>query len=203
MPGQDEAELLRLAGSLERGSEHPLAAAVLQATQKQKLKLSEVRDFQSVTGKGILATIEGNTTALGNQALLDELKIPAAELSGEAESLRQDGQTVMFLAVNGKAVGIIGVADPIKSSSHDAIRSLHEEGIQIVMLTGDSRTTAQAVARKIGIDDVEAEVLPDQKSEVVKRLQAAGHIVAMAGRRSQRCTGPCSGPGGDCHGNRD
>ncbi len=181
LPGQDEAELLRLAGSLERGSEHPLAAAILQAAQEKDLQLSEVGNFRSVTGKGILATVDGNTTALGNQALLDELKIPAGELSSEAESLRQDGQTVMFLAVNGRAVGIIGVTDPIKSSSHDAIRSLHEEGMQIVMLTGDSRTTAQAVARKVGIDDVEAEVTPDQKSEVVKRLQAAGHIVAMAG----------------------
>ncbi len=181
IPGQTEQELLRLAASLERGSEHPLAAAILQASKEKDLNLAEVRDFRSVTGKGIVATVEGRSVALGNQALLDELKIAAGDLSGEAESLREDGQTVMFLAADGKVMGLLGVADPIKSTSLEAIRSLHDEGVRIVMLTGDSRTTAQAVARKIGIDHVEAEVLPDQKSEIVKRSQAEGHIVAMAG----------------------
>lgn len=179
--GQSEQELLRLAASIEQGSEHPLAAAIVGASKEANLSLGDPQNFRSVTGKGILATVDGRSVALGNQALLDELKVQAGDLSSTAESLRGDGQTVMYLVVDGKAVGLLGVADPIKSTSLEAIRSLHEEGVKIVMLTGDSRTTAQAVARKIGIDHVEAEVLPDQKSEIVKRFQAGGDIVAMAG----------------------
>ena len=125
--------------------------------------------------------MDGQTVALGNRALLDELHIEAGELLAQAEELRRHGQTVMFVAVNGKAVGLLGVADPIKPSTPEAIRMLHEEGLRIVMLTGDSRTTAEAVARELGIDEVEAEVLPERKVEVVKRLQAEGHLVAMAG----------------------
>jgi Cu+-exporting ATPase len=179
--GQDEAELLRLAASLERGSEHPLAAAIVKGAEERGAALAEAAGFESVTGKGVKGEVGGRRVALGNRALLDELGIDPGPLAEQAESLRGDGQTVMFVAVDGRAAGLVGVADPIKDSTPEAIRTLHDEGIRIVMLTGDSRTTAQAVAGKLGIDDVMAEVLPDQKVEAVKRLQSEGRIVAMAG----------------------
>jgi len=177
----DEGELLRVAASLERGSEHPLAAAIVAGAGERGLGLSEAADFRSVTGKGVTGTVDGHAVALGNRALLDELAIEPGALLERAEALRGDGHTVMFVALDGHAAGLLAVADPIKASTPEAIRLLRADGIRLVMLTGDSRTTAQAVARRLGIEEVEAEVLPEQKSEVVKRLQAAGRVVAMAG----------------------
>jgi Cu+-exporting ATPase len=179
--GMDERELLVLSASLERGSEHPLAAAIVAGAEQRALGLANAEGFESITGKGITGRVHGRAVAVGNRALLESLGIDAAALADRAESLRGDGQTVMFVAVDGQAAGLLGVADPIKESTAEAIGALHREGIRVVMLTGDSRTTAQAVARKIGIDDVMAEVLPEQKAEMVKRLQAEGRIVAMAG----------------------
>jgi Cu+-exporting ATPase len=179
--GQDEKALLRLAASLEQGSEHPLAAAIVAGAQARGVTVASAEDFRSITGKGVVGTVDGQTVALGNRALLDELRIEAGKLLEQAEALRRQGQTVMFVAVDGQAVGLLGVADPIKASTPEAIRLLHEEGLRVVMVTGDSRTTAEAVARELGIDEVEAEVLPERKVEVVKRLQAEGHVVAMAG----------------------
>ncbi len=178
----DQTEILRIAASLERGSEHPLAAAIVNASHESNIELEIVDDFQSLTGRGIVGTVAGRKAALGNRQLMEELKIELGDdLVNEAERLRRDGQTVMFLAADGKPAGLLGVADPIKSSTGEAIKLLRECGLRIVMLTGDSRTTAEAVARKLGIDHVDAEVLPERKIEVVKRLQAEGHIVAMAG----------------------
>ncbi|MGQ0704297.1 MAG: heavy metal translocating P-type ATPase [Gemmatimonadales bacterium] len=179
--GMDEAELLRLAASLERGSEHPLAAAIVQGAEERGLGLDEARDFQSRTGKGVRGTVDGRAVALGNSVLMEELGVELGALAGRADALRGEGQTVMLVAIGGRLAGLVGVADPIKQSTPDAIRALHEEGIRIVMVTGDSRTTAEAVARRLGIDEVIAEVLPDQKVEIVKRLQAQGRFVAMAG----------------------
>ena len=176
-----ENELLVLAASLERASEHPLAAAIVAGAEERGVSLQSVSDFESITGKGVQGTVDGKKIALGNAAMLAALKIDAGELSRRAEELRGEGQTVMFVAVNGKAAGLIGVADPIKETTAEAIRQLHEEGIRIVMMTGDSRTTAEAVAGRLSIDEVIAEVLPDQKAAEVKRLQEAGHVVAMAG----------------------
>ncbi|HEX7530676.1 MAG TPA: copper-translocating P-type ATPase [Pyrinomonadaceae bacterium] len=177
----DEQTLLKLAASLEKGSEHPLAAAIVAGAQERGIKLVDAAAFDSLTGKGVTGQVDGHKVSLGNRALLDELKIDAGELATKAESLRADGQTVMFVAVDGKAAGLIGVADPIKETTSEAIRQLHEEGIRIVMLTGDSRTTADAVARKLNIDEVVAEVLPNQKVDVVKKFQAERRFVAMAG----------------------
>jgi Cu+-exporting ATPase len=181
LPGRDEASLLHLAASLERGSEHPLAAAIIGGAAERKIELSAAENFQSLTGRGITGNVGGHMVALGNSKLLDELHISLDGLAEQAERLRVDGQTVMFLAVGGKPAGLLGVADPIKNTTVEAIRLLNSDGVGLVMLTGDSRTTAQAVARKLGIQHVEAEVLPDEKNQVVKRLQSEGHIVAMAG----------------------
>ena len=177
----DEQTLLKLAASLERGSEHPLAAAIVAGAQERGVNLADATAFNSLTGKGVTGEVDGHKVSLGNRALLDDLKIDAGELATKAESLRADGQTVMFVAVDGKAAGLVGVADPIKETTPEAIRQLHEEGIRIVMLTGDSRTTAEAVARKLNIDEVVAEVLPNQKVDVVKKFQTEGRFVAMAG----------------------
>jgi len=181
MQGLKEADLLRLAATLERGSEHPLAAAIVGGAQGKGLVLSEAREFRSVTGKGVIGTVDGQKVALGNRRLLDELGVKAGSSLEKAEELRRDGQTVMFVIINDSVAGLLGVADPIKGSTVEAIRMLHQDGIRIVMLTGDSRTTAEAVARKLAIDEVEAEVLPEQKGEVVKRLQAERRVVVMAG----------------------
>ncbi|MBM3819337.1 MAG: heavy metal translocating P-type ATPase [Acidimicrobiia bacterium] len=180
-PGFDDTTLLRLAAGLERASEHPLAAAIVRGAAERGVTPVDAREFASVTGKGVTGTVEGRRVALGNRALMADLAAEPGELAAHAEALRAQGQTVMFVAADGRPAGLLGVADPIKSSTPDAIRALHREGIRIVMLTGDSRTTARAVARALGIDDVVAEVLPDQKVEAVKRLQAEGRTVAMAG----------------------
>jgi Cu+-exporting ATPase len=179
--GFKEEELLRLAASLERGSEHPLAEAIVRGAEARDIKLSTAEDFNSTTGKGVSGVVDGQKVALGNKKMLESLDIDPAGLSKRAEAGRAEGQTVMLVAVNGKAAGLIGVADPIKESTAQAIADLHAEGLEIVMLTGDSRTTAQAVANKLDIDQVHAEVLPEQKAEVVRELQAQGKIVAMAG----------------------
>lgn len=179
--GWSESELLHLAGSLERGSEHPLAAAIVAGSTERGVKLADAADFASVTGKGVTGTIAGRRVALGNRALLEQFQVDPGDLIQRAEQLRREGQTAMFVAVAGKPVGLLGVADPIKESTPEAVRLLHEDGIELVMLTGDSRTTAEAVAGRLGIDRVEAEVLPDQKVEAVKKLQGEGRRVAMAG----------------------
>jgi len=176
-----DADLLALAASLERASEHPLAAAIVAGATERGVQLENVEQFASLTGRGVTGRVRGRQVALGNRKLLEELNVDAGRLTAEAETLRADGQTVMFVAVDGRAAGLLGVADPVKDTTPDAIRRLHEEGVRIAMLTGDSRTTAEAVARKLGIDEVLAEVLPDQKAEAVKRLQAEGRVVAMAG----------------------
>jgi P-type Cu+ transporter len=176
-----ESELLRVAASIERGSEHPLAAAIVTEAQQKNLSISEAKDFQSITGKGVIGEVDGQKVALGNIKLLNQLKIEAGASIDRADALRKEGETVMFVAVEGRLAGLIGVADQIKESTPEAIRELHADGIRIVMVTGDSRTTAEAVARKLGIDEVEAEVLPEEKGEIVKRLQAQNRRVAMAG----------------------
>ena len=177
----NEGEILRLAASLERGSEHPLAAAILVGAQERGIKPEASKDFKSVTGKGIIGKVEGKSAALGNKNLMEQLGIGIRDLEAKAKELSGDGQTVMFVAVDGKATGLIGVADPIKDSTYEAIKLLRKEGIRIVMLTGDSRATAEVVAGKLGLDEIEAEVLPEHKNEAVKRLQNESRIVAMAG----------------------
>ncbi len=181
LDGFEEGVVLWLGASLERASEHPLAAAIVNGAQEKGITLTAVNEFRSFTGKGVAGTVEGRAVALGNLKLFEELQIDAGELPARAETLRGDGQTVMLLAIDGKAAGLIGVADPVKASTPDAIRALHEEGVQVIMLTGDNRITAEAVAKKLGIDRIEAEVLPEQKASIVKQLQAQGRIVAMAG----------------------
>jgi P-type Cu+ transporter len=179
--GVAEEELLRLAASVERASEHPIAAAIVQSAEARGLKLAEVSDFDSPTGRGALGIVEGREVVLGNARFLEERGIEAGALAEAADDLRRDGATAIFAAIDGKAAGVIAVADPVRPTTPEAIRALHEAGIRIVMLTGDNRTTAEAVARQLGIDEVEAEVLPDRKSEVVARLRSEGRIVAMAG----------------------
>jgi Cu+-exporting ATPase len=174
-------ELLRLAASLERASEHPLAAAIVGAAERRGLALAAVTDFQSVTGKGVRGTIDGRRVAIGNAALFADDGVAAGPLEHRAAALQAEGQTVMLVAVDGAAAGLVGVADPIKASTPEAVRSLAEEGVRVVMLTGDNRRTAAAVARKLGLADHIAEVLPQHKHQVVKDLQAKGEIVAMAG----------------------
>jgi Cu+-exporting ATPase len=176
-----EDEVLRLAAGLEQASEHPLASAIVSGARERRLPLPPVADFQSFTGRGVSGSVEGRAVVLGTSRLLQEQRIDASAAAPEADALRADGQTVMFVAIDGRLAGTIGVSDPIKGSTAEAIRLLHEDGLRIVMLTGDSRTTANAVAAKLGIDDVTAEVLPDQKREIVHRLKAQGKVVAMAG----------------------
>ena len=179
--GVDEAELLKLAASVEAVSEHPLAAAIIDGALERGAVVRPVEDFSSITGKGVRGVVDGKAVALGNKAMLEELHVDAGELEARAEAMRTEGQTAMFVVADGKVVGIIGVADPVKETTAEAIRQLHEEGLRIVMLTGDSRTTAMAVAKTLGIDDVIAEVLPAQKADAIKKLQGEGRIVAMAG----------------------
>ena len=179
--GFSEEEVLQLAASLERASEHPLAEAIVQGADDRGISLSQTDDFESVTGKGVNGNVNERRVALGNIRLLESLGIDAGELPQQAEAGRAEGQTVMFVAIDGKAAGMVGVADPIKASTPEAIGDLHAEGVNVVMLTGDSRTTAEAVANRLNIDRVEAEILPEQKAEIIKQLQAEGHIVAMAG----------------------
>ncbi len=177
-----ENELLQLAASLERASEHPLAAAIVTAAEGRKLSLINADKFESLTGKGVIGQINGKQIALGNQALMQTLSIQVeTSLSERAKKLRSEGQTVMLVAIDGQTAGLLGVADPVKASTPEAIKQLHEDGLRIVMLTGDNQTTAEAVARELGIDEVIAEVLPEQKADAIKRLQSEGRVVAMAG----------------------
>ncbi len=173
--------MLRFAASLERGSEHPLAAETIAGAAERKIELTTAGEFESLTGRGVKGTVEGHTIALGNRTLLEDLHVDPGDLVERAENLRADGQTVMLVVIDGQPAGLLGVADPIKDSTAEAVRLLTEDGVRLIMLTGDSKTTALAVARKLGIEQVEAEVLPDQKNQVVKRLQEQGHVVAMAG----------------------
>lgn len=177
--GADAQGLLARAASLERGSEHPLASAIVAGAQAQGVSLSAVDDFKAVTGKGVMGVLGGETIALGNEAMLAEIGVEAP--AGAADAGRGDGQTVMFVVRNGRFDGTIGVADPVKESTPAAISALHAMGLRVVMLTGDNRATAQAVADRLGLDEVEADVLPDGKADVIARLQSEGHVVAMAG----------------------
>jgi P-type Cu+ transporter len=181
LPSWKDADLLRFAASLERASEHPLAGAILDAAREKSMELSAVEGFQSLSGKGVLGNVDGQEIQLGNQALFEEFRIPLDDLTSQAESLWRKGQTVVFLAVNRQPAGLLAVADPIKQSTPETIRMLHQDNVRIVMLTGDNRRAAEAVARQLGIDEVEAEVLPQRKAEVVKNLQSKGRVVAMAG----------------------
>ena len=179
--GFDENELLRLAASVERGSEHPLARAILDAAQQRGLALSDVSDFASPSGKGATATVDGKSVALGNAMLMRELNVVTEALDSAAECARQDGATAITIAIDGRAAGVIAIADPIKPSAQAALRALRKDGLRIVMLTGDNVTTASAVAKTLGIDEIEAGVLPERKSEVVQRLRGEGRRVAMVG----------------------
>lgn len=179
--GFNAPDILRLSASLERGSEHPLADAILQAARDRDLTLSETVDFDSPVGRGVRGTVEGRPVALGNARYLGELSIDVSALEQDAEALRNDGATAIFVAVDGRAAGIIGIADPIKATTPDAIAALKAAGLRLVMMTGDNRTTAEAVARRLGIDEVQAEVLPQDKAAVVQRLRSQGRVVAMAG----------------------
>ena len=180
-PGFDENELLRLSASLERGSEHPLADAIVAAANERKLVLSEATDFDSPVGRGVSGRIDGRPVALGNARFMDGLGVNVAALEVEAEALRADGATAIFVAVDAKVAGVLGIADPIKATTAQAITDLKAAGLRLVMMTGDNRTTAEAVARQLGIDDVQAEVLPEDKAAVVQRLRSEGRVVAMAG----------------------
>jgi Cu+-exporting ATPase len=176
-----ETDLLRLAASLERGSEHPLAAAIVAAAHERRLPLDEAADFESPTGKGVVGTIGGKRVALGNATLFSDLHIDMRVLAPRADELRRDGATVIFMAVDGLAAGAMAIADPIKPTTPEAVRTLRAEGVRVVMLTGDNRTTAEAVARKLGIDEVHAEILPQDKGKIVRGLRDKGRVVAMAG----------------------
>jgi P-type Cu+ transporter len=177
----DEATLLRLAATVERGSEHPLAASIVQAAEARTLQLGAVSNFKSLTGRGVVASVDGRQVSLGNATLMKELNIDIGDTAHRAEELRRSGQTAMFVAVDSRMAGLIAVSDPIKASTSEAIQSLQADGIRIVMLTGDSKVTAEAIAKQLHLDDVRAEVLPDQKGEIVKALQQEGRMVAMAG----------------------
>jgi len=179
--GFEENEALRLAASVEKASEHPLAMAIVAAAQERALNLAEVSDFDSPTGKGVVGVVQGKRVSLGNARFLKELGIDTGSLEHEAEKLRQDGATAIFLGVDDKVGCVIAIADPVKATTSEALKSLARDGVGVVMLTGDNRTTAQAVARRLGIKQVESEVLPDQKSAVVEKLRKQGHGVAMAG----------------------
>ena len=179
--GQDENDLLRLAASLEQGSEHPLAAAIVKVAQDRQLVLAKVLGFDSPSGKGAIGMVERKRLAIGNAKFMDELKIAVTELSDKAEALRGEGATAVYVAINGKAAGVIAIADAVKATTPQALAALRQAGIRIVMLTGDNRTTAEAIAKRLGISDVEADVLPNKKVDVVNKLKAEGRIVAMAG----------------------
>jgi Cu+-exporting ATPase len=179
--GFEEADVLRLAASLERASEHPLAEAIVAGAAEREVVLADASDFDSRTGRGVVGRLEDRQVAIGNRTLMDELGAEIGTFVETADAMRSEAQTVMFVAVEGKLAGLVGVADPIKESTPAAIEELHREGLRVVMLTGDNRTTAEAVAKRLGLDEVMADVLPDQKAEAVRTLQAEGRIVAMAG----------------------
>jgi Cu+-exporting ATPase len=180
-PGLRRSGHLASSASLERGSEHPLADAILRAAKDQDIPLSEAVDFDSPVGRGVRGTIDGRQVALGNTRYLGELSIDVSALEPKADGLRHDGATAIFVAIDGKAAGVIGIADPIKATTPEAIRALKAAGLRLVMMTGDNRTTAEAVARRLGIDEVQAEVLPQDKASVVQQLRSQGRVVAMAG----------------------
>jgi Cu+-exporting ATPase len=179
--GRSEAEVIRAAAAIEQSSEHPLAAAILSGARERHIQVPAVVDFQSIPGKGIVAQLDGAPAALGNLALMNDQRVAIDAANATVNDLRLQGQTVMFLAINGQLSGLIGVADPIKATSLEAITALHAEGLRIVMLTGDNRVTAEAVARALGIDEIRADVLPAGKRAVVQELQRAGRVVATAG----------------------
>jgi Cu+-exporting ATPase len=172
---------LRLAASLEKGSEHPLAEAIVNGAKEKKIIFSDVQNFNSKTGKGVSGKVDSLSVALGNAKLLEDLKVEAGGLKDKAESLRLEGQTVMFVVIDNQIAGLIGVADPVKASTPEAVAALQKMGLKVVMITGDSQTTAQAVAQKLQLDGVIAEVFPEGKADVVKQLQSEGPVVAMAG----------------------
>ncbi|HKR88010.1 MAG TPA: heavy metal translocating P-type ATPase [Phenylobacterium sp.] len=180
-PGFEETELLRLAASLERGSEHPLADAILRAAKGRNLTLSEAQDFDSPVGKGVLGTVDGNRIVLGGARLMTEQGVDMSPLEGRAERLRAEGTTAIFATVDGRLAGVLGIADPVKATTPDAVKALKADGVRLVMMTGDNRTTALAVAKRLGIDEVEAEVLPEDKAKVVQKFRSEGRSVAMAG----------------------
>jgi Cu+-exporting ATPase len=172
---------MRAAASLERSSEHPLAAAIVTGAADRGIETTEPREFESLTGRGVIGRVDAHAVVIGNAALLREHRVDVSALAAEADALRADAQTVVFVGIDGRLAGLLGIADPIKASSEEVIRQLHREGLRIVMLTGDNRTTAETVARKLGIDDVRSEVLPHQKRQAVQELRRAGRVVAMAG----------------------
>jgi Cu+-exporting ATPase len=180
-PGFDGTELLRLAASVERGSEHPLADAIVKAAADKQLSLAHVDEFDSPTGKGARGRVDSRTVLLGNAAFLTESGVATDAMAAEAEKLRQDGATVINVAIDGTLAGVIAIADPVKASTPDALKALAADGIKVIMLTGDNKTTARAVATKLGIAEVEAEVLPERKGAIVAKLRGEGRIVAMAG----------------------
>ncbi|WP_292752323.1 HAD-IC family P-type ATPase, partial [Methylophaga sp. UBA4204] len=179
--GLSEAELMRYAGGLEKGSEHPLAHAILEKARAMDLKLPDAEDFDSSNGKGVTGSIDGQRVLLGNRLLMEAEAVDTADFDNEADTLRGDGATVIFAAVAGKVAGLLAIADPVKETTQAAISALQKDGIRIVMLTGDNRTSAEAVARKLNIDEVEAEVLPEDKGKIIQRLKDEGRIVVMAG----------------------
>jgi P-type Cu+ transporter len=181
LEGFDESEVLRLAASVERGSEHPLAAAIVAAAQERNIELGNASDFDAPAGKGVIGTVANKRLALGTAAFLQEMNIDPAPLASDAEKLRGEGATAVMLAVDGKPAGVIAIADPVKATTPDALKALAADGIRVVMLTGDNRTTAEAVAGRLGIKEIEAEVLPDQKGAVIEKLRKEGRVVAMAG----------------------
>ncbi|HSD29216.1 MAG TPA: HAD-IC family P-type ATPase, partial [Vicinamibacteria bacterium] len=181
LDGSNDVEALRLAASLERASEHPLAEAIVRAAEERGLELSAVEGFSSETGRGVRGTVDGRMVGLGNPAFFEGRGLDFAAFAGPAESERREGRTVVLLAVDGRPRALLSAADPLKDSAREAVRDLRAEGVDLVMLTGDNRTAAGAVGRALGIERVEAEVLPDRKAEVVRKLQAEGRVVAMAG----------------------
>ena len=203
LAGFTEADVLRLAASLERGSEHPLAAAIVAGAEERKLTLAAAEDFKSVTGQGVTGRIDGRAVALGNEQMMRALGVAFDAASGDADAQRKDGHTVMFVAIDGRPAGLIGVADPIKASTAEALKMLQDDGVKIVVLTGDNRITAAAVAKKLGIDQVEAEVMPDQKADGGEAIAVGRTDRRDGGRRYQRRARAGAGAGRDRDGHGD
>jgi Cu+-exporting ATPase len=180
-PGHDEAEVLRLAASLERGSEHPLAEAIVRGAEERDVKMDNARDFEAITGKGVKGVVDGKAVALGNLAMIRELGLEAGDLTAKANARRDEGETVMFVVLDGDIAGLVAVADPVKKSTPAAIKDLHELGFRVIMATGDNERTANAIGARLGIDEIRADVLPEDKARIIRELQEAGHRVAMAG----------------------
>ena len=180
-PGHDEAEVLRLAASLERGSEHPLAEAIVRGAEERDVKMANADDFEAVTGKGVKGVVDGKAVALGNLAMIRDLGLEAGDLTAKANARRDEGETVMFVVLDGKIAGLVGVADPVKETTPAAIKDLHELGFRVIMATGDNERTAKAIGARLGIDEIRADVLPEDKARIIKELQQQGRKVAMAG----------------------